>query len=80
MLSRENLQKHLEQGEEQAFTSHARKGKGKFWKKNIGPSRKKMDISKIQCYICDEFDHYARDCPQRKRKEKKHASIDNVNA
>jgi hypothetical protein len=80
MLSRENLQKPPEEEEEQYFASHARKWKVNFWKKNIGPSRKKMDISKIQCYICDEFDHYARDFPQRKRKEKKHASIDNVNA
>jgi hypothetical protein len=59
----------------QAFAANARKGKGKFQKKNTGPSRKKKDLSKIQCYICDEFGHYARDCPQRKRKERQHASI-----
>jgi hypothetical protein len=68
MLSRENLQKPLEEEEEKAFVAHARKGKGKFWKKNTRPSRKKRDLSKIQCYICDEFGHDARYCPQGKRK------------
>jgi hypothetical protein len=72
------LQKLLEEEEdeeEQAFVANARKRKGKFQKKNTRPLRKKKDLSKIQCYICDEFGHYARDCPQRKRKERKHASI-----
>jgi hypothetical protein len=78
MLSRENLQKPSEEEEEKEFASHARKGKWKLWKKNTGPSRKKRDLLNIQCYICDEFGHYSRDCPQRKRKEKKHASIVDV--
>jgi hypothetical protein len=81
MLSRKILQKPLEEEdeeeeeEEQAFATNARKGKGKLQKKNTAPSRKKKDLSKIQCYICDEFGHYARDCPQRKRKERQHAWI-----
>jgi hypothetical protein len=39
----------------------------------------KRDLSKIQCYIFYEFGHYSRDCPERKRKGKKHASIVDVN-
>jgi hypothetical protein len=79
MLSRENLQKYSEDEEEKEFASHARKGKWKLWKKNKGPSRKKRGLLNIQFYICDEFGHYVRDCPQRKRKEKQHASIVDVN-
>ena len=76
MLSRKIFQNPLEEEEkEQAFPSNARKGKGKFQKKNTCPSRKKKYLSKIQCYICDEFGHYARDFPQRKIKERQHAQI-----
>ena len=50
------------------------KRKGKF-----GPQKnKKIDMSKIQCYGCQEYGHYKRDCPKfkdNKRKERNEAHI-----
>lgn len=45
-----------------------KKGKlGKFdpWKK------KKFDMSKIQCYECNEYGNFKRNCPKLKKDNKK---------
>jgi len=50
---------------EQAFTAMAKR-KGKFGK--FGPQRKgKRDMSKIQCFGCQEYGHYKRDCHKFKK-------------
>ncbi|GAU46301.1 hypothetical protein TSUD_283270, partial [Trifolium subterraneum] len=42
-------------------------------KKNFQPKRNgakpEVDISKIQCYECNQFGHYKNDCPKNKQKE-----------
>jgi hypothetical protein len=40
--------------------------------------QKKKDLSKIKCFNCHSFGHYASQCPQKKRKGKQHASIVDV--
>lgn len=59
----------------QAFAAMAKR-KGKF--KKSGPQKKKKDMLKIQCYGCQEYGHYKRDCPKfkdNKRKERNEAHI-----
>ena len=36
-----------------------------------GSRKKKRDISKIQCYGCQEYGHYKRDCPKIKKDNNK---------
>jgi hypothetical protein len=35
-------------------------------------------MSKIKCFNCHDFGHYASQCPQKKRKGKQHASTTDV--
>ena len=81
LISRNNLQRPVD-NVEQALASHTQKGK-KFERRNTRrfPSstpeqraRKGKDVSKVQCFRCDKFGHYARDCPERKNQ---HASFAN---
>jgi hypothetical protein len=53
-----------------ALANHARKGK--FKKIASGEStaqddKKKKDISKVNCFACHKFGHYAGQCPHRKK-------------
>jgi len=90
LMSKQSLQKPPEDGT-QAFASNAKKGRRPFINKRPfgkkgpkhahGHEHKKKDISEIQCFNCDEFGHYASQCPHEKRKRKQHASVadmDNV--
>jgi hypothetical protein len=72
--------------ESHALASHARKGKGrgrgsdkpfKGGKSRPTPEHKKKDLSKIQCFKCEKFGHYARHCPLWKNR-KQHASTADV--
>jgi hypothetical protein len=72
--------------ESQALASHARRGRGrgrgsgrsfKGGKSGTTPEQKKKDLSKIQCFKCEKFGHYARHCPLWK-KGKQHASTVDV--
>ena len=50
---------------EQAFATMAKR-KGKFGK--FGPRRtNNKDMSKIQCFGCQEYGHYKRNCPKLKK-------------
>jgi len=50
---------------EQAFATMARR-KGKFGK--FGPRRtNNKDMSKIQCFGCQEYGHYKSNCPKLKK-------------
>lgn len=50
---------------EQAFATMAKR-KGKFGK--FGPRRtNNKDMSKIQCFACQEYAHYKRNCPKLKK-------------
>lgn len=50
---------------EQAFATMAKR-KGKFGK--FGPRRtNNKDMSKIQCFGCQEYGHYKRNCPKLRR-------------
>lgn len=44
------------------------KGKGKFGK--FGPQKKRKNMAKVQCFACQEYGHYIRDCPKIKRNNK----------
>jgi hypothetical protein len=72
--------------ESHAFASHARKARGRgkgtqrFQRKqkpHQGHEHKENDMSKVLCYRCDKYGHYARDCSIRK-KRRRHATIANV--
>jgi hypothetical protein len=57
-----------------------RRGFGKTFKgKESTPNfeHKKKDMSKVQCFRCDKYGHYAKNCPTWK-KGKQHASTANV--
>ena len=43
--------------------------KGRFGKS--GSWKKKRDMSKIQCYGCQEYGHHKRDCPKVKKDNKR---------
>lgn len=86
VLSKNSLQKPQDDEGTQALAVHARKGKGKrnLGKKNTGRrsspahEHKKKDLSRIKCWNCSTFGHYASHCPERKRKGKQHASTTDV--
>ena len=75
--------------ENQAFVSHAKKGKGRGRKpyihknqdKRSSPSldQKKQNkhVSQVQCYRCKKYGHYASSC-RSSHKKKHEASIANV--
>ena len=76
--------------ENQAFVSHAKKGKGRGRKsfnykhqdKRSSPppdpkKQGKKDLSQIQCYRCKKYDHYASSC-RSSIKRKHEASIADV--
>lgn len=69
---------------EEAFEAFVARFKNKG-KKKVGPQHKKSkkeDMSKIQCYGCQKFGHFKRDCLEmansKKRKGKQHASVANI--
>jgi hypothetical protein len=45
------------------------KRKGKIWK--VWSSEKEKNMAKIQCYGCQEYGHYKRDCPKLKKDNNK---------
>lgn len=57
----------------QAFIARTKK----LRKVNFGKSKKKTDMSKIQCFGCNEYGHFKRDClnnkVSNKRKERNEA-------
>ena len=54
---------------EQEFDTMAKR-KGKFGK--FGPQRtSNKDMSKIQCFGCQEYGHYKRNCPKLKKDNNK---------
>jgi hypothetical protein len=68
--------------ESHVLASHARKGKGseRFQRKrkpHHAHEHKEKEMSKVQCYRCDKYGHYARDCHVQK-KGRRHATTANV--
>ena len=52
-------------GEQNQAYATMTKWKGKFGK--FGPQKKKKNMAKIQCYGCQEYGHYKRDCFKLKK-------------
>ena len=74
------MKKELPSEENLALTANTKKGKGKKFpfQKNKGRkfkgNRRQLDMSKIRCYECQKFGHFAKDCYSNKRKGRHHAS------
>lgn len=52
----------------QAYAAMTRR-KGPFGK--FGPQKKKKNMAKIQCYVCQEYGHYKRDWHKVKKDNKR---------
>lgn len=61
----------MDSGQDEAGRSYAlREGSGgapSANKKFDGSSTRKLDLSKIQCYNCEQFGHFKSDCPKSKK-------------
>lgn len=55
----------------QAFIARTKKLK----KGNFAKSKKKQDMSKVQCFGCNEFGHFKRDCPNKQNKRKERSEM-----
>jgi hypothetical protein len=72
--------------ENQALVAHTRRGeRGSPSRRRASPkreaspeSRRKKDLSKIRCFKCHDFHHYATQCPLRRRGKRQHASITEI--
>jgi hypothetical protein len=67
--------KEDEEEENLALVSKTRKGKGKGSNKQGNSEEStsqpgKKDLSKIKCFTCHKFGHYASQCLEKKRQEK----------
>ena len=74
--------------ENQAFVSHAKKGKGrvrKYYnhkhqdKRSSSPpdqKKQKKDLSQIQCYRCKKYSHYASSCQSSHKRKHEDSIVD----
>ena len=51
-----------------ALATKARKGKGKKNPSQSSAKGKKQDLSKVKCFHCHQHEHYATNCPRKKKK------------
>ena len=75
MDCQEELRISLVANNEEVSNAYIDQHKGNFKKK--GP-RKKVDMSKIECYQCHKMRHYKSDClnnPRNKKRERDHANV-----
>jgi hypothetical protein len=57
---------HLIQRREQNFERNSRQT-FKSEKSSSNPGYQRRDVSEIQCFRCDSYGHYARNCPSKKK-------------
>ena len=64
-----------EETREEVLLSRQTKGEAKeenvalIAKKGKGKMKVEKDLSKVRCYACNEFGHYAGHCPSKKKKK-----------
>jgi hypothetical protein len=70
--------KPKKEGDAQAFATKFKRHGGN--KRSYSRKKFKRDMSKVQCFECHNYGHYKHNCPKltRKRKERHHPSIANV--
>lgn len=67
-----------------AHTSKRKGRKGNFKRnrdKNFDSapkSKKRKDLSSVQCFRCDKFGHFARECPSRPKHQATATNVENV--
>ena len=50
-------------GQERTFTGNYRRNRSSDSDRSRSGSRTSTNRNRIRCYVCREYDHFARDCP-----------------
>ena len=73
VLSTQSLKKEGKGGKKEYFERNRDKGSD-----DAPAFKKKWDLSRVQCFRCDKFGHYAKDCPTRPNQHASFADVDKI--